>query len=92
MVRADTTIAIQGKPLNMGLGAWQRYVLCQLLTYGEIRNPVSEIRGKAARYRVRYNGSLYAMIEKTGVRCRWETRERGARWLVLDYDVPRATA
>jgi len=68
------------KLMAQARGCWQRDIVATLISHGEIRHPIYDLRGKAANYSGHYRESmdnLFRRLEGAGARITWIPGERG---------------
>ena len=71
------------KNINIAKGSWQQQIWKDLLSGECITNPLSFIRGNAARFMGKYQSSFYSLLgraEKAGYNISVERGPRGGYW------------
>lgn len=52
------------KLLSLAKGSWQKEIVHDLIKYGKIYNPVSNLKGRASQYSKHYQNSFDNLLER----------------------------
>lgn len=69
--------------LNQAKGYWQKEIVRELITHGEINSPLAKIQGRASQYRSKYQTSFRNLLQRLqtqGVQIQRIPGVRGGEW------------
>lgn len=74
----------QKQILSQAKGSWQKEIVRELITNGEIHSPVAHLKGRASQYQSKYQSSFRNLLQRIqqieGVQIQRIPGVRGGEW------------
>lgn len=80
--------------LNQAKGSWQKEIVRELITHGEIYSPVAHLKGRDSKYQSKYQASFRNLLERlqnSGIQIKRIPGVCGGEWSAK-YILPPITA